>query len=54
MSITAFILIVVTHVYGGTVVTMQEFSSEARCDVAAGVINNKHDSDIEYVQCVPK
>jgi hypothetical protein len=49
---TIYVLIVVTGVYGGSVVSFQEFSSHAACIGAKEVVANMY--RIRTAECVQK
>ena len=53
MNIVTFILIVNTHVYGGGVVTFQEFNSKQSCESAKSLLNQKYGLSAG-VDCVEK
>jgi hypothetical protein len=54
--INMFILIVVTHVNSGNVVSMQDFSSLEKCNKAKEIIISGHDKDyfITKIECIEK
>ena len=54
--IAVWILIVVTHVNAGAVVTFQEFNTQSACTVAQGAVyaGVKENGYGVYAQCVPK
>ncbi|WP_156899699.1 hypothetical protein [Marinobacterium litorale] len=51
---SAFILVVVTHVYFGTTVTMQEFSSKTSCEAAIQSFKQNKVDDVNRLFCIPK
>jgi len=50
--IETFILIVITHVYSGSTITMQEFNSLDQCEKSKEMIIDI--SDIKKVGCIKK
>lgn len=54
----AYVLIVITHVYYGSTVAMQEFSTKARCEAAIQHIESEQHrvgaEGVESLGCVPK
>lgn len=49
-----YVLFIVTHVYGGSVVTTQEFLTEERCMAARAVFVKADYSAVRSVFCVQK
>jgi hypothetical protein len=50
-----FVLIVITQVYVGNVVAMQEFSSQTTCESAkAQILKHDHLAYVVRIECVPK
>ena len=49
-----FILMVIFHVNGGSVVSMQEFNSKETCLVAADLIIKEDLAGFKYINCLLK
>jgi hypothetical protein len=52
MNIVTFILIVYTHVNGGSVVSFQEFNSQKSCEYAKSLLDHKY--GMEAIYCMEK
>ena len=50
--IKVFVLMVITEVYGGEVMTFQEFTSQETCEYAKSLFIR--DGNVRLATCVPK